>query len=176
MCNYTEGGLFTVWGRSEHGPLYLLSLMKDQAEAQKASRGIEGDVSLACVLGCVRFFAILRTVAHQAPLHWWVDSEPQEKHLADQKTSNATTWGQHTPDQWKFFYFTLRIRRAWRGCQPLGPRAFQAFRSLWRIHIQWGSAIRPFRKMLKLYIFLNCSVFLMSTLIFFILIFLQNIV
>ena len=61
----------------------LLSLMKDQAEAQKASHGIEGDVSLACVLGCVRFFAILRTVAHQDPLHWWVDSLP---------LSHRSTW------------------------------------------------------------------------------------
>ena len=154
----------------------LLSLMRPG----RSTKGLAWHWRRCQSCMCARLCPILCNPADGSPpgssalVGGFFTTEPQ-KHLEDQKTSNSTTWGQHTPDQWKF-YFTLRICWAWRGCQPLGPRAFQAFRSIWRIHKQWGSAMRPFRKMLKLYIFINCSVFLMSTLIFFILIFLQNIV
>ena len=36
--------------------------------------------------------------------------------------------------------YTENMQRAWRGCQPLGPLAFQTFRSVWRTYTQWGSA------------------------------------
>ena len=113
MCSYTERvSLQSGGGPSMALCTCLLSLMKRPGRGtDNLTRHWRRCQSWTCAQLCLT----LCDPMDGSPLHCssallggFFTTEPRGKHLEDQKTSSSTTWGQHIPDQWKFFYFTLR--------------------------------------------------------------------
>ena len=112
MCSYTERvSLQSGGGPSMALCTCLLSLMKRPGRGtDNLTRHWRRCQSWTCAQLCLTLCDPMdgSPPGSSALLGGFFTTEPRGKHLEDQKTSSSTTWGQHIPDQWKFFYFTLR--------------------------------------------------------------------
>ena len=132
MCSYTERvSLQSGGGPSMALCTCLLSLMK------RPGRGTDNLTwhwrrcqSWTCAQLCLTLCDPMdgSPPGSSALLGGFFTTEPRGKHLEDQKTSSSTTWGQHIPDQWKFFYFTLRVYAAsLERLSAIRPSGFPSF-------------------------------------------------